>query len=116
MHLGYMAGGTVGRWVRWEIYIIVREVLRVISFFSLDLKQFTDSVFFMHQANLDRVWQNKNLEARLVDISRPINILDYSNALGGNVTLDFPISVVVNAKIVTIRVSCVIRMTYFSVP
>jgi len=59
----------------------------------------------MHHANLDRVWwswQSKNLTSRLKDISGPINIMDYTNSLGGNVTLDFPLTLGVNAPNVTV--------------
>ncbi|KAF9457315.1 hypothetical protein BDZ94DRAFT_1314333 [Collybia nuda] len=66
----------------------------------------SDPLFYMHHANLDRVWwswQKKNLAARLTDISGPINILDYDNALGGNVTLSFPLSMGLNGPDVTIE-------------
>ncbi|KAF8888037.1 hypothetical protein BD779DRAFT_1672450 [Infundibulicybe gibba] len=65
----------------------------------------SDPVFFLHHANLDRLWwswQARDLPRRLKDISGPINILDYSNQLGGNVTLAFPLSLGVNAKNVTV--------------
>lgn len=65
----------------------------------------SDPIFYMHHANLDRVWwswQAFNLSARLTDISGPIYILDYSNAEGGNVTLAYPISLGVSAPNVTI--------------
>ncbi|KAF9002882.1 hypothetical protein BDQ17DRAFT_1390574 [Cyathus striatus] len=64
-----------------------------------------DPVFYLHHANLDRVWwswQKKNLTTRLTDISGPIYIMDYTNEKGGNVMLDFPLSVGVNAQNVTI--------------
>jgi tyrosinase len=62
-------------------------------------------MFYMHHTNLDRVWwswQKKNLPARLADISGPINILDYDNVIGGNVTLAFPLTLGYNAADVTI--------------
>lgn len=49
----------------------------------------------MHHANLDRVWwswQKKDLAKRLRDVSGPIVIQDWSNAQGGNVTLEFLLS------------------------
>jgi len=58
-----------------------------------------DPVFYMHHANLDRLywsWQKKNLPVRLKDISGPIFLMDYSNQLGGNVTLSFPMTLGVN--------------------
>lgn len=54
-----------------------------------------DPIFFMHHANLDRVWwswQSKDLKKRLKDISGPQIIQDWTNQYGGNVTLDFPLS------------------------
>jgi tyrosinase len=39
----------------------------------------------------------------LTDISGPILLMDYDNLKGGNVTLDFPLSVGVSAANVTIR-------------
>lgn len=65
----------------------------------------TDPIFFMHHANLDRVWwswQIRDLEKRLTDISGPIYLMDYNNEKGGNATLDFPLSVGVNADNVTV--------------
>ncbi|KAF9036288.1 hypothetical protein BJ165DRAFT_1417209 [Panaeolus papilionaceus] len=65
-----------------------------------------DPVFFLHHANLDRLWwswQKKNLAQRLTDMSGPIHIMDYNNAEGGNVTLAFPLSVGVNADDVVIN-------------
>ena len=65
----------------------------------------SDPIFYLHHANLDRLWwswQTYDLEARLKDISGPINIMDYANTLGGNVTLDFPMTVGVNAPNVTV--------------
>ncbi|KAF9475132.1 Di-copper centre-containing protein [Pholiota conissans] len=64
-----------------------------------------DPVFYLHHANLDRVWwswQSKNLPTRLNDISGPIFLMDYDNLQGGNVTLAFPLSVGINAPNVTI--------------
>jgi len=40
---------------------------------------------------------NKGPHKRLKDISGPINIMDYENKLGGNVTLAFPLSMGVSA-------------------
>jgi tyrosinase len=64
-----------------------------------------DPLFYLHHANLDRVWwswQKLNLNARLTDISGPINMMDYTNTIGGNVTLDFPLTVGVSAEDVTV--------------
>ncbi|KAJ4985111.1 tyrosinase central domain protein [Stagonosporopsis vannaccii] len=50
-----------------------------------------DPLFFLHHANLDRAWwswQNRNLTARLHDISGPLFPNDYANAQGRNVTLN----------------------------
>jgi tyrosinase len=55
----------------------------------------SDPIFWMHHANLDRVWwswQQKVSAKRLRDVSGPLNLQDYGNARGGNVTLDFPLS------------------------
>jgi tyrosinase len=49
----------------------------------------------MHHTNLDRVWwswQKKDLSKRLKDISGPELMMDYTNAQGGNVTMDFPMN------------------------
>jgi tyrosinase len=65
-----------------------------------------DPIFHMHHANLDRVWwswQSRALELRLQDISGPIFLMDYANAQGGNVTLDFIMSLGVSAPNVTVR-------------
>lgn len=59
----------------------------------------------MHHANLDRLWwswQALDLETRLTDISGPIYLMDYDNAQGGNVTLDFPMTLGVNAESITV--------------
>jgi len=64
-----------------------------------------DPIFWLHHANLDRVywsWQKRDLVARLTDVSGPINIMDYNNLAGGNVTLSYPISVGVSAADVTV--------------
>lgn len=69
------------------------------------LCNYVDPIFYLHHANLDRVWwswQKLNLSARLTDIGGPIHIMDYGNTAGGNVTLSFPLSVGVNAPNVTI--------------
>jgi tyrosinase len=65
-----------------------------------------DPIFFMHHANLDRVWwswQVRNLSKRLKDISGPIFLMDYANQQGGNVTLDFEMSLGPNADNITVR-------------
>ncbi|KXN80929.1 Tyrosinase [Leucoagaricus sp. SymC.cos] len=65
----------------------------------------SDPVFYLHHANLDRVWwswQHMDPHQRLKDISGPINLLDYDNVEGGNVTLNFPLSIGVNAPNVTV--------------
>ncbi|KAK1757917.1 putative tyrosinase [Echria macrotheca] len=54
-----------------------------------------DPIFFLHHANLDRVWwswQKMDLKKRLTDISGPIELMDYGNEKTGNVTLAFPVS------------------------
>ncbi len=64
-----------------------------------------DPLFYLHHANLDRVWwswQKLNLKTRLTDISGPIYLMDYANAQGGNVTLEFPLSLGVSAADVTV--------------
>jgi tyrosinase len=64
-----------------------------------------DPIFYLHHANLDRVWwswQKLNLGARLTDISGPIFMMDYANAQGGNVTLDYPMSLGVSGPNVTV--------------
>lgn len=62
-----------------------------------------DPVFYLHHANLDRVywlWQSQNLAARLLDISGPIELL---GTTGPNVTLDFQIEMGPLAKNITVR-------------
>ena len=44
----------------------------------------------------------RNLLKQLYDISGP-SLIDYTNTLGGNVTLSFPIILGVNAKNTTVR-------------
>lgn len=59
----------------------------------------------VHHANLDRVWwswQSYDLEARLWDISGPIFLMDYDNVQGGNVTLDFEMTLGVSAPNLTV--------------
>lgn len=59
----------------------------------------------VHHANIDRVWwswQSYDLEKRLHDISGPIFLMDYDNVQGGNVTLDFEMTVGVSAPNVTV--------------
>jgi len=54
-----------------------------------------DPIFWLHHANLDRVWwswQAGNLGNRLRVMSGPILLQDWDNAQGGNVTLDFSLS------------------------
>ncbi|KAF5311053.1 hypothetical protein D9619_008149 [Psilocybe cf. subviscida] len=72
---------------------------------STEFLLYSDPIFYLHHANLDRVWwswQKKNLAKRLTDISGPIFLMDYNNVQGGNVTLAFPLSVGVNAPNVTV--------------
>lgn len=55
----------------------------------------SDPIFWMHHTNLDRVWwswQKKDLENRLRDVTGPVVILDWDNKQGGNITLDYPLS------------------------
>lgn len=47
-------------------------------------------------------WQSYDLENRLQDISGPIFLMDYDNVQGGNVTLDFEMTVGVSAPSVKI--------------
>ncbi|KAL2289210.1 hypothetical protein FJTKL_02238 [Diaporthe vaccinii] len=64
-----------------------------------------DPIFYLHHASLDRVWwswQTYDLENRLRDISGPIFLMDYDNVQGGNVTLDFEMTVGVSAPNVTV--------------
>ncbi|KAK0624773.1 hypothetical protein B0T17DRAFT_607983 [Bombardia bombarda] len=64
-----------------------------------------DPIFFLHHANLDRVWwswQKLDLTVRLTDISGPIVLMDYANEHAGNVTLDFPLTVGPSAPDVTV--------------
>lgn len=59
----------------------------------------------VHHANLDRVWwswQSYDLESRLRDISGPIFLMDYDNVQGGNVTLDFEMTLGVSGPNVTV--------------
>lgn len=59
----------------------------------------------VHHANLDRMWwswQSYDLEARLRDISGPIFLMDYDNVQGGNVTLDFEMTLGISAPNLTI--------------
>lgn len=66
----------------------------------------SDPLFFLHHANLDRVWwswQTRDLPKRLKDISGPIHLMDYTNAQGGNVTLDFEMTMGVNARNITVE-------------
>lgn len=65
----------------------------------------SDPIFFMHHANIDRVWwswQKKDLKNRLKDISGPIFIQDFNNEQGGNTTLDYPLSLGFNAQDITV--------------
>ncbi|EJT75052.1 hypothetical protein GGTG_08890 [Gaeumannomyces tritici R3-111a-1] len=50
-----------------------------------------DPVFWLHHANVDRMWwswQYRDLPERLMDISGPLVSLDWTNKLGGNITLE----------------------------
>ncbi|KAK0657072.1 hypothetical protein B0T16DRAFT_400842 [Cercophora newfieldiana] len=62
-----------------------------------------DPIFWLHHANLDRVWwswQKLNLSVRLTDISGPVQMMDYA---GPNVTLAYPLSVGVSGADVTVE-------------
>ncbi|KAI4611632.1 uncharacterized protein J4E87_010482 [Alternaria ethzedia] len=64
-----------------------------------------DPIFWLHHANLDRVWwswQARDLGNRLRDISGPMVLQDWDNAQGGNVTLDFPLSLGYNGWVAKI--------------
>lgn len=59
----------------------------------------------VHHANLDRLWwswQAQNLSVRFREISGPIYLMDYDNLQGGNVTLEFTLSVGQSAPNVTV--------------
>lgn len=102
--LQFGVGGTYGE--MGDLFASPTDPYVEYRFSHLHTKLNATSIFYMHHANLDRVWwswQARNLSARLTDISGPIYLMDYTNAQGGNVTLDFPISVGVNAPDVTIR-------------
>lgn len=65
----------------------------------------SDPIFFMHHTNIDRVWwswQMRDPKTRLEDIASPIYMRDFDNVKGGNVTLDFPMTVGVNADNITV--------------
>lgn len=56
----------------------------------------SDPLFYLHHANLDRVWwswQVRRLEERLRDISGPLVFADYENEVAGNTTLSYVIDV-----------------------
>ncbi|PGH15885.1 hypothetical protein AJ80_05417 [Polytolypa hystricis UAMH7299] len=75
----------------------------------------SDPIFYMHHTNLDRVWwswQSRDLQNRLTDISGPQMLMDYENLQAGNVTLDFKMSVGLNAEDVTVRDTMDIRGGY----
>lgn len=50
-----------------------------------------EPLFFLHHANLDRIWWEWESQSllRLLDISGPVNMMDYT---GPNVTLSFPVN------------------------
>lgn len=103
-----MAAGILALVVRWGICLTVPQVRFSAQHVATPLHLYfgLDPIFYLHHANLDRVWwswQKQNISARLKDISGPINILDFDNVLGGNVTLEFPLSLGVNAPNVTIE-------------
>lgn len=65
-----------------------------------------DPLFWLHHANLDRVWwswQAKDLRNRLVDIDGPIVMADFNNEQAGNVTLSTPLDFRYIADPLTIR-------------
>ena len=50
-----------------------------------------DPIFYLHHANMDRVWwswQARDRTARTKDVSGPLIAMDYTNKRGGNATLD----------------------------
>lgn len=54
-----------------------------------------DPIFWLHHANLDRIWwnwQKQMIWSRTQDISGPIVPFDYENKAAGNVTLDFKVN------------------------
>lgn len=68
------------------------------------MHQHPEPIFFLHHANLDRVywqWQSKNLPARLHDVSGSVELM--GPITGPNVTLAFPIELGPLAPQVTIR-------------
>ncbi|VUC27282.1 unnamed protein product [Clonostachys rosea] len=61
-----------------------------------------DPIFWSHHANLDRAWwswQKRNLRKRLTDVSGPLVNFDWTNQLGGNITLDHTITVFETVKV-----------------
>ncbi|KAK8091245.1 hypothetical protein PG994_000750 [Apiospora phragmitis] len=53
-----------------------------------------DPVFYLHHSNVDRAWwswQARDLVGRERDMSGPLVSFDYTNARGGNATLDTPV-------------------------
>ncbi|KAI1864519.1 uncharacterized protein JN550_008806 [Neoarthrinium moseri] len=61
-----------------------------------------DPLFWLHHSNLDRAWwswQTRDLEARVTDFSGPLIAFDYSNALGGNATLETEVYIGLTEKL-----------------
>lgn len=110
----YGVGGTLGMFIT-NYAVVVRtfewtRFLLTIFFFSCVKGTMgdlfispADPIFHLHHANLDRLWwswQKLNLSARLVDISGPALLMDYSQ---GNSTLDTPLSLGPSAVDLTVR-------------
>lgn len=92
---------------KWATCMRLRQILYSIVSLNVLLQGMLPSELTtkVHHANLDRVWwswQSYDLENRLHDISGPIFLMDYDNVQGGNVTLDFEMTVGVSAPNVTV--------------
>lgn len=67
-----------------------------------------DPIFFLHHSNVDRSWwswQMRDLAARERDMSGPLVMFDYANALGGNATLETPVWVGLGESRVEVKVT-----------
>lgn len=77
-----------------------------------DILKASDPVFYLHHANMDRVWwswQNRNLTSRLTDFTGPLYPMDFTFTRGGNATLDTPLDYVSIAPAVTVKDTMDIR-------